>query len=135
MTEPRPAPSTQDVRRLVTRARAAVAAAQDLPAQASSGTDRDWAEQRARALAGRWQNLLEVLRAPKPRQFIPVLDAISSNVVPLEDASEAMRPAADAVIDLLDALAADVTATTRPLDDAGADVLARELLTVAATLD
>lgn len=106
-----------DLRRLIREARAAVDAVEALPQAAAGEDDRAWADYRAGSIGARWQQLVETLPGGAPDTLNTVLNSIVSTVVPLEDAPEPLRPAADGAAELLNALAEDMQRTLDPLVD------------------
>jgi hypothetical protein len=113
MTAPTLGPD--DVRRLLGEARAVVDAIDAIGAAAPDERARDFAAHLARLAHRDWNLLLGVVARADADMFDRNLQPLVALTVPLGDAPESVRPAADAVGERMNALARDLRLTFDPL--------------------
>ena len=93
------------VRRIVDKARAFVDAFEQLREPAQAAGVMDWFEFHRRSIQRQWDELRGVVSHADAHRFLPVVDAIIGNGVPLEQGPPGVS--VDAVNAALDALASD----------------------------
>ncbi|HEY8302355.1 MAG TPA: hypothetical protein VIG48_10675 [Jatrophihabitans sp.] len=113
MTPPPHGPA--DLRRLLTEARAVVAAFDELVSIAGNDRDRSWAQRMGRSAHETWDWLLDAARAADARKFISLVRDVIGIAVPLDDAPEGLWDPSREVTHRLDVLAGDYQRTFWPM--------------------
>jgi hypothetical protein len=113
MTAPTLGPD--DVRRLLSEARAIVAAIDAIATDAPDGQTRDFGRHLSALAHRHWNDLLGCVARADADMFDRLLQPLYALTVPLGDAPEAGRPAATEAGNRMSVLAADVGETFDPL--------------------
>ena len=92
-----PIPGVDDVRRLLAEARAIVDAIDAISASASDAAAREFGEYLSRLAHRRWDDLVAAVRRADADVFDRLLQPLVALTVPLGDAPESAKPAAEVV--------------------------------------